>query len=331
MSEFIEMPQSEQIALLDEFARDVLAQYEITPKEIVSIQHSFNSTFKVIDTQDNVYAMRININSKKWPRAVWAEVQWLEALANAGVVNAPRPIPNLQEELFSNHYFFPLGTNLNVVLSPWIEGEEVEGELTPEQLFTLGATMAKLHQHGKNWEPTGDAVFWNIGTPLMVKSDNLFKFPDPRISTELYELLNPINERATKLFEELSERESAFPIHADLHAGNLLWRDGEVAVIDFDDAGVGYPVQDLAIALYYLRDVPGSEAHLLAGYQSIAPLPDYDPAELELLIACRSLTLLNYLLETTTPDDVAYLPTYLANTEKRLKHYLETGEFVLFK
>ena len=38
-------------------------------------------------------------------------------------------------------------------------------------------------------------------------------------------------------------------IHADLHAGNILVRDGGVTVIDVDDAGFGWHVYELAVAL----------------------------------------------------------------------------------
>ncbi len=325
------MSQEEQIALLEEFAIDVLAQYGLSVSKIECVNHAFNTTFKFTSTENDTYALRINTNSKKWPEHIWAEVQWLNALSEQGLVRAPVPTPNLQDELFSNHYFFYEGGNLNVVVYPWIEGEVVEDHPTDEQLFQLGKTMAQLQQFGLTWRPTGYANFLAIDNSLVVRYPVLFTSPHPEISPELYLMLEEINLRTEKLFESLRERSAPQLIHADLHFGNVIWREGQMSILDFDDAGIGFPLQDLAIALYYLREDKEREKILISGFLSVAPLPEHEPWELELLIASRSLVLANYLLETSTAKDAAYLPTFLTNTEKRLRHYLDTGEFLLLK
>ena len=54
-------------------------------------------------------------------------------------------------------------------------------------------------------------------------------------------------------------------IHADLHMGNVIDQNGELHIIDFDDAGFGYPSQDLSISIFYLRDAKGREKRFLDG------------------------------------------------------------------
>ncbi len=331
MSEYDEMNQAEQIALLDEFARDVLVQYGITAKSLECVNHSFNTTFKLSTPDDQTLAMRISTNSRKWPEHIWAEVQWLLELAREGSITAPVPILNLQGEPFSNHYFFYQGGNLDVVIYPWLEGEVVEDNPTDEQLFELGRSMATLHHLSKNWRPEGYANFLSVDSPLMVKRDNIFAFTESHIDPEFFKLLLAVNEQATKVFESLRERSEPQLIHADLHFGNVIWHENKISILDFDDAGLGFPLQDLAISIFYLREGREREKHLIAGYTSVAPFPDYEQWELEILIASRALTLLNYLFETTTADDLALIPGYLEKTERRLKHFLETGEFVLLQ
>ena len=331
MSEYSEMSQEEQIALLQEFATDVLVQYGLAIQSIECVNHAYNSTFKFTSTENKTYALRINTNSKKWPEHIWAEVQWLNALSEEGIIHAPVPIPNLQGELFSNHYFFYEGGNLNVIVYPWIEGEVVEDDPTEGQLFELGKAMAHLQKFGLTWRPTGYANFLAIDNPLVIRYPVLFKYPIPEIPPQLYQMLEELNLRTEKLFESLRERAEPQIIHADLHFGNVIWHEGKMSILDFDDAGRGFPLQDLAIAIYYLRADKEREKALIAGFLSVAPLPAHEPWELELLIASRSLTLLDYLLETSTAEDAAYLPTYLANTEKRLRHFFDTGEFLLLK
>ncbi len=330
MSEYLEMTQQEQIALVEEFALDVLVQYGKKAKTIECVSHAYNTTFKILADDNKNYAMRVSTNFRKWPEHIWAESQWLLQLAAEGSINAPVPILNLQGEPYSNHYFFYQGSNIDVIVYPWIEGEVARDNPTKEQLFALGQAMAKMHQLSKDWEPQGYANFLEVDRPLMVRRDNLFSFEQPLISPEIYKLLFELRNRSERLFETLKERSDRQLIHADLHFGNILWdSEGKMSILDFDDAGIGSPLQDIAISLFYLREDREREKHILAGYGSTASLPEYQPEELELLIANRQLVLLNYLFETTTADDVALIPGYLEKTERRLKHFFQFGEFEL--
>lgn len=327
MSEYDEMPQVEQIAMLEEFAHDLLVQYGIKAKSIACVNHSFNTIFKLLTTENQTYAMRISTNSRKWPEHIWAEAQWLREIAREGSVRAPDPIPNLQGEFYSNHYFFYQGGNLDVIIYPWLEGDVVQAHPTNDQLFQLGAAMARLHQQSRNWEPEGYANFMDVDRPLMVRRDNLFSVAQNQISPELYTLLEDLNLRSATLFEALKERFERQLIHADLHFRNVLWHENEISILDFDDAGIGSPLQDLAISIFSLRKDPSAEQHLLAGYASVTPIPEHEPWEMELLIANRQLVLLNFLFETTVADEIALIPEYLVKVEKRLKYFFETGEF----
>ena len=329
MSEYQEMTQAEQIELLQEFAGDVLIQYGMTGSDFECVNHAYNTTFKFKGSDGVTYAMRISTASRKWPEHIWAEVQWLLELQREGSITAPVPIKNLQGELFSNHYFFYQGGNLDVVIYPWIEGEVIEENPTDEQLFELGRQMAIMHQLSKNWEPEGYANFLKLDKPLQVREDNLFTYELNVMSPTQNELLREIHDRTEKLFERLREIDEPQLIHADLHSGNLIWRDNKLIILDFDDAGIGFRLQDLAIATFYLREDREREKQLLAGYSSITPFPDFDPADLELLVANRNLVLLNYLIGSATADDIAMIPGYIEKTERRLRNYLDTGEFSL--
>ena len=327
MSEYVEMSQKEQIALVEEFALDVLSQYGLKAKKIECVSHAYNTTFKILASDDKNYAMRVSTNFRKWPEHIWAESQWLQELAREGSISAPVPILNLQGEPYSNQYFFYQGSNIDVIVYPWIEGQVVKKDPTNEQLFALGAAMAKLHQLSKDWQPSGYANFLEVDRPLMVRRDNLFTFEQPLISPDLYKLLFELNNRSEQLFESLKARFDRQLIHADLHFGNVLYNGPQMSILDFDDAGIGSPLQDLAISIYYLRKDGEREKYLLAGYASVAALPKYEPWELELLIANRALVLLNFLFETTTADDLTLIPGFLEKTERHLKHFFETGQF----
>jgi Ser/Thr protein kinase RdoA (MazF antagonist) len=59
------------------------------------------------------------------------------------------------------------------------------------------------------------------------------------------------------------------------------------------------------------------ETIFLAGYQEVAPLPDYTEREMNVLKLQRRIYLLSYILETENPEHRAMVPEYLATTLAR--------------
>jgi Ser/Thr protein kinase RdoA (MazF antagonist) len=81
-------------------------------------------------------------------------------------------------------------------------------------------------------------------------------------------------------------------LHGDCHPGNILWRDGQAHFVDLDDARTGPALQDLWMLLSGEReDMQLQLAWLLDGYMMFS---DFDPAELHLLEALRSLRMLRH-------------------------------------
>ena len=81
-------------------------------------------------------------------------------------------------------------------------------------------------------------------------------------------------------------------VHADCHAGNLLWTDDGPHFVDFDDSRCAPAVQDLWMLLGGdPQDMRRQLAALLRGYEMFR---DFDRRELRLVEALRTLRLLHY-------------------------------------
>jgi Ser/Thr protein kinase RdoA (MazF antagonist) len=81
-------------------------------------------------------------------------------------------------------------------------------------------------------------------------------------------------------------------LHGDCHPGNLLWTNGGPHFVDFDDSRTGPAIQDLWMLLSGERgDRVRQLSDLLAGYEDFR---DFDPRELNLIEALRTLRLLHY-------------------------------------
>jgi Ser/Thr protein kinase RdoA (MazF antagonist) len=81
-------------------------------------------------------------------------------------------------------------------------------------------------------------------------------------------------------------------LHGDCHPGNILWTDAGPHFVDFDDSRMGPAVQDLWMLLSGERsDMVRQMSDILAGYEDFC---DFDPRQLYLLEALRTLRLIHY-------------------------------------
>ena len=84
----------------------------------------------------------------------------------------------------------------------------------------------------------------------------------------------------------------AIRLHGDCHRGNLLWTDGGAHFVDLDDARTGPAVQDLWMLLSGEReDMSIQLDSVLEGYRQFR---DFDPRELHLIEALRTLRQIHY-------------------------------------
>lgn len=87
-------------------------------------------------------------------------------------------------------------------------------------------------------------------------------------------------------------------IHADLVPENLLIDGNRIQVIDFDDAGFGWHLFELATSLYFIcgdRIYPTARDALIRGYRSERELPEEALQRLPLFLAARGTTYLGWV------------------------------------
>lgn len=81
-------------------------------------------------------------------------------------------------------------------------------------------------------------------------------------------------------------------IHGDFHPGNILYRDQQPWLVDFDDCVMGPKIQDIWMLLSGDSHQEAAQMrHIMRGYQHFS---DFDSAELQLIACCRALRILHY-------------------------------------
>ena len=116
-------------------------------------------------------------------------------------------------------------------------------------------------------------------------------------------------------------------VHGDCHVGNILWRDDVAHFVDLDDCVMAPGIQDLWMFLNgerHDREIQLSE--LIEGYSEFC---DFEPRQLRLIEALRTLRLVNYAAWLARRwDDPAFPRAFTwFNTERYwAEHILELRE-----
>jgi Ser/Thr protein kinase RdoA (MazF antagonist) len=120
-------------------------------------------------------------------------------------------------------------------------------------------------------------------------------------------------------------------IHGDLRGANLLTEGEDLKIIDFDDCGYGWFVQDLAASLSFLeteRQVPDLIRAWLRGYQKQGILTQADIEMIPTFIMMRRLQLLPWVHSRgNAASAIRYRETFLQGTVELAERY-EAGDCV---
>jgi len=304
----------------------VLRQYPIKVASLRLLDHGFNTTFQVDTTDGHRFALRLNVNSRRTDAFIGAEMAWLAALSAETDLWVPTPQATRDGALLAHVHCSPLGRRVPAALFSWLPGSDLGDEATPDQMRAVGRAAAKLHAHGEQWSPPPGTELPAIDTVLM-NTELVLDADHPLLSTADHALIADVFAHVQGHYDTTCAGVARQPLHADLHIWNLRWYRGRLSVLDFDDSGIGVPVQDLAICAYYLRDDRAQEAALLEGYQQLRPLPSFTTEQFEAMVASRNLMLLNDDVTTTNAEFLEMLPRYVPNSLTKLRAYMETGVF----
>lgn len=162
----------------------------------------------------------------------------------------------------------------------------------PAQLEQLGRFLARIHAYGAlrpfEHRPQIDIEHFGVESYRFLLEHGF-------IPRELETAYRTLAEDLIVRMRACFERAGPVPrlrLHGDCHPGNILWTDDGPHIVDFDDARMGPAVQDLWMFLSGDRTFMTARlADLLEGYTQFH---DFDPRELNLVEALRTLRMLHY-------------------------------------
>ncbi|WP_296062662.1 phosphotransferase [uncultured Amphritea sp.] len=322
MISFYEISPAQQCERLQQLAQKALRHWQLDPRSIELIKYRENAVFEVVTTAGVRYALRMHRPGYHSDAALRSELQWMDALNQVGVL-VPEVIPTVAGELLITEQLDSIPEPRQIDLFAWIDGEQlgsVEHGLgdNAEQIsalyFAIGETAGRLHNQSSNWQmPDGfERHAWDC-EGLVGEQPFWGRFWELELLTpEQKNLINDAREKVQARLAQLQQSPQNYSlIHADFVPENLMADGTGVRLLDFDDAGFGWHMFELATALYFIIEENGYEVAkeaLFDGYRQQRKLTEEDQGLLELFLTARGFTYLGWIRsrqETETAQALA--------------------------
>jgi Ser/Thr protein kinase RdoA (MazF antagonist) len=282
----------ESAAYLDE----VLAHYDLDVVDVAEVRTTNNAVFRLNATAGS-YALRIHRAGYRRPPQIRSELSYVEALVDGSDVVAPRPFRTRSSDLVA--VFEADGEVRYASVVAWLDGEvrrpgRGAGKAT---LFRIGQALGRIHQFSARFKPPDDFDLptWDIAT--MFNPERLWLIETAPHRRLVDQVIGTAHERLAEL--------TATPLtygvlHHDFILLNCLHAGRQTAVIDFDDSGWGFYLQDLGGLLGNLKDYRNYltlRGWFVEGYESVRSFPATSERDMELMIALRHCTNVLWLHE----------------------------------
>ncbi len=162
----------------------------------------------------------------------------------------------------------------------------------PDHLEQMGRFMARIHNMGAaypfKYRPTLNIENFGVDSYQYLLEKGFV----PEGLTDAYRSLAEELIKRVRICYANAGDVGIIRLHGDMHPGNVLWRDNGPHIVDFDDARMGPALQD--IWMFLSGDRPYMTARLADFLNGYTEFREFDPKELHLLEALRTLRMMHY-------------------------------------
>lgn len=272
--------------------------------------HSESAIYLIEDGIHDKTILRINREGYNSANAIACELAWLRALREEAGVMTPNAIPGRDGALVQTGSVDGLTKPRDMVLFEFIEGKEPdESQDLVGPFERLGEVSAHIHKHSQRWQPPVgfERLIWSCENIVGGRTALWGDWREaPAMDRQALEVLERLAGTLRLRLEAFGKPEHRWGlIHGDLRLANLLIKDGDTRVIDFDDCGFGWYMYDLATALSFIEDHPAKAELIeawLQGYRRHRTVAAEDEVEIPTFIMLRRMALLAWVASHSETD-----------------------------
>jgi Ser/Thr protein kinase RdoA (MazF antagonist) len=302
---FDELTRLGQLRRIRQLAVTALEAYGLNGARLTFLRYFANITYRV-DVPDpnphgddpgpyvpNRYLLRVLVTNH-WEIAK-GEMTWLAALSQEAGLPVPEPVPTPEGELLTRIATPGVPEGRLVSLMRWVDGRRLTTGFRPRHFRAWGQMVARLHAFATGWQPPEgfDRFVWDWEGLLGGRGFGCTV--EELVASMPEHLQGPfqiVSQEARAVMEALGKGSDAYGlIHGDMYLENVLFKDGEVVPIDFEDCGFGYWLSDIAVALSqkpWTEEWYWQRSAFLEGYAQVRTLPESQLRHLDLFVAVDS-------------------------------------------
>jgi Ser/Thr protein kinase RdoA (MazF antagonist) len=283
---------------LRRLARAALGQQGIRVRRLRRMPRHSNHLFRADATDGQRLVVRVCLPGGRSDAELDAELAWLVALARD--TGLAVPVPRFSTRAASPE--FPAGARC--IGFSWVHGRPCGPRPSRALVTDLGRVIGTLHTHAAGFRPPPGFTRPSLDVTRLswAGTRHAAQLASRPIDPQVRALLGQATQRAGQVLTGLGQDPAGYGlVHADLDLDNVLDYHGQARVIDFDDASWGHYALDLAIAADGIPEA--LRPALLAGYQTVHPLPPGYVRNENMLLAGRRLYLAIWHLANGLPAD----------------------------
>lgn len=309
MDAFAQLSPAERAARLQQLALTAVRRWPLECVHLEAIKIRENAVYAVHTADHRRAVLRVHRPGYHSDQALHSELSWMKALAACGI-EVPQSIPSRAGNAFEVVQCAGVPGTRQVDMFEWIDGRQlgsIEAGLAEDaaevaRIYTIvGSLAARIHNQSCAWRPPASFQRHSWCEAGLVGETPLWgRFWELESLTPAQRaLLEEVRARMSADLLRFGNTPDRFGlIHADLVPENILVDAGRLRPIDFDDAGFGWYLFEIATSLYFIRRhrlYPTARDALIAGYRQHRTLSDEHLRLLPMFLAVRGTTYLGWV------------------------------------
>ncbi len=331
LKQFNNVSRRTKLKRLKKIVEKALLNYDLDVDIVRFYAEHSNVMYSITTKSGEKYIMKIARPGDHNLPELQASNTWLSELHKLADFNALKPVETRKKELVIEVDADFLDEPRYCMIYEWLHGRNFSRKISIKNCYSWGKKLAKIHNLSEQLlqKSHPSAEIYSV----LMKWDRVFYWDPEEIFSKKYEEYMSGNRR--KLFKQGVEivksaladlynsenTEKPIILHGDFHLDNIKVHQGKFYALDFEDAMWGYPVQDIAIALWYISKNKKRKVFYRAfqeGYSSLRKWPVKYPGEIEAFFIGRVLMLANFVIKCEDDDAEESMDYY----EKLIKLHL---------